>query len=35
MVEDRHLKPLRDLVPRQPHYLDRTQRKSGRFVFMK
>ena len=32
MVEDRHLKPLYDLRPRQPHYLDRTQRKSGRLV---
>jgi predicted transcriptional regulator of viral defense system len=32
MVEDRHLKPLRDLRPRQPHYLDRARRKSGRLV---
>ena len=32
MVEDRHLKPLRDLRPRQSHYLDRTKRKSGRLV---
>ena len=32
MVEDRHLKPLHDLRPRQPHYLDRTQRKSGRLI---
>ena len=32
MVEDCHLKPLHDLRPRQPHYLNRTQRKSGRLV---
>jgi predicted transcriptional regulator of viral defense system len=32
MVEDRHLKALRDLRPRQPHYLDRTKRNSGRLV---
>jgi len=32
MVEDRHLKTLHDLRPRQPHYLDRTKRKSGRLV---
>jgi len=32
MVEDRHLKALNDLRPRQPHYLDRTRRKSGRFM---
>ena len=32
MVEDRHLKSLHDLRPRQPHYLDRTKRKSGRLV---
>ncbi len=32
MVEDRHLKALRDLRPRQPHYLDRARRTSGRLV---
>jgi predicted transcriptional regulator of viral defense system len=32
MVEDRHLKALRDLRPRQPHYLDRAKRTSGRLV---
>lgn len=32
MVEDRHLKALHDLRPRQPHYLDRSRRKSGRLV---
>jgi len=32
MVEDRHLKALCDRRPRQPHYLDRTKRKSGRLV---
>jgi len=32
MVEDSHLKPLHDMQPRQPHYLDRTNRKSGRLV---
>ena len=32
MVEDRHLKALRDLRPRQPHYLDRVKRISGRVV---
>jgi predicted transcriptional regulator of viral defense system len=32
MVEDRHLKSLHDLRPRQPHYLDRAGRKSGRLV---
>jgi len=32
MVEDRHLKALHDLRPRQPHYLDRSKRKSGRLV---
>ena len=32
MVEDRHLKALHDLRPRQPHYLDRAKRKSGRLV---
>jgi predicted transcriptional regulator of viral defense system len=32
MVEDRHLEPLRAIRPRQPHYLDRAKRKSGRLV---
>ena len=32
MVEPRHLKPLQNLRPRQPHYLDRSCRKPGRLV---
>jgi len=32
MVEDRHLKMLCDMRPRQPHYLDRSRRNSGRLV---
>lgn len=32
MVEDDHLKPLHDHRPRQPHYLDSANRKSGRLV---
>ena len=32
MVEDRHLRALRDLRPQQPHYLDRAKRASGRLV---
>lgn len=32
MVEDRHLEPLVRLRPKQPHYLDRARRKSGRLV---
>ncbi len=32
MVEESHLKPLRELRPRQPHYLDRAHRKDGRLV---
>ena len=32
MIEDNHLEPLFDLRPKQPHYLDRSKRKSGRFV---
>jgi len=32
MVEGKHLKPLHDLRPLQPHYLDRDRRKSGRLV---
>ena len=32
MVEDLHLKPLRDMRPRQPHYLVRGKRMDGRLV---
>ena len=32
MVEESHLMPLRELRPRQPHYLDRAHRKEGRLV---
>ena len=32
MVENSHLEPLRDKRPRQPHYLESTNRKSGRLV---
>ena len=32
MVEDYHLKALRDLKPRQPHYLDRAKRTSGHLL---
>lgn len=32
MVEEHHLKALHDLRPRQPHYLERSKRKSGRLV---
>ena len=32
MVEDRHLKALYDLRPRQPHYLERARRTAGRLV---
>jgi predicted transcriptional regulator of viral defense system len=32
MVEDHHLNLLHDMRPRQPHYLNRSKRKSGRFV---
>jgi predicted transcriptional regulator of viral defense system len=32
MVDDTHLKPLRDLRPRQPHYLERRKRKAGRLA---
>lgn len=32
MVENQHLKALHDLQPRQPHYLDRSKRESGRLV---
>ena len=29
MVEERHLQPLREMRPRQPHYLDRNRRGPG------
>lgn len=32
MVEDAHLKPLRNHRPRQPHYIESSNRKSGRLV---
>lgn len=32
MVEEKHLKPLHDLLPKQPHYLNRDKRNSGRLV---
>lgn len=32
MVEESHLEPLRKLLPKKPHYLDRTHRKGGRLV---
>ena len=32
MAEEKHLKPLHDLRPRQPHYLDRDKKKSGHLV---
>lgn len=32
MVEDIHLKTFRDLRPRRPHYMERSRRRSGRFV---
>jgi len=32
MVEDEHLKPLRNLKPEQPHYLDRKKRQKGRLI---
>jgi predicted transcriptional regulator of viral defense system len=32
MVGEKHFKPLRDLRPRQPHYLDRNKRRFGRLV---
>lgn len=32
MVEDSHLKPLRRLRPRQPHYFERAKRKGCRWV---
>jgi len=32
MVEDAHLKTFQDLRPLRPHYMERSRRKSGRFV---
>lgn len=32
MVEERHLKPLHDHCPRQPHYMDSSNRRSGKVV---
>ncbi len=32
MVDEAHLKAFRDRCPRCPHYLERSQRKAGRFV---
>jgi len=32
MVDEVHLKTFRDRRPRQPHYLERSRRKAGRFV---
>jgi predicted transcriptional regulator of viral defense system len=32
MVDEMHLKVLRDLRPQRPHYLERSRRKAGRFV---
>jgi len=32
MANEHHLKALHDMSPRQPHYLDRSRRKSGRLV---
>jgi len=32
LVEDRHLRALQELRPRQPHYLDRGMRTSGRLL---
>ena len=32
MVEDDHLKPLRDFRPRRPHYIERGKRTAGRLV---
>ncbi|HRT63113.1 MAG TPA: transcriptional regulator [Syntrophales bacterium] len=32
MVDEAHLKVLRDLRPQRPHYLERSRRKEGRFV---
>ncbi len=32
MVQPHHLKALQDMRPRQPHYLDRAKRTSGRLI---
>ena len=32
MVENRHIKALYDMRPKQPHYMERSRRKSGRLV---
>jgi len=32
MVDEAHLKTFRDRRPRRPHYMERSRRKSGRFV---
>ena len=32
MIEEKHLKSLHGLRPRQPHYLDRDKRRSGHLV---
>jgi len=32
MVEEKHLKPLYNICPQQPHYLDRNRRGSGHLV---
>ena len=32
MVGEHYLKTLRDMRPRQPHYISRSKRKSGRLV---
>lgn len=32
MVEDRHLKPLRELAPKQPRYFDRKKRDAGKLL---
>lgn len=32
MVDEAHLKILRDLRPQHPHYMERSRRKAGRFV---
>lgn len=32
MVEEKHLKPLKRIIPKKPHYLVRTSRKPGRLL---
>ena len=32
MAKETHLKPLRDMKPRRPHYLERSKRHSGRLI---